>query len=334
MRFLLQAVFLLTVFLSGCAVVPETNPYSERSCWVICDDDRTDGAYDVFYIYPTLAGKAPGREAEWENDPRLRKKTAAFSRTQAYGIFGGNVRVFVPYVHQLTYASVKKIMAARPLTKEEWPAFERGMKESLAAFRYYLKHYNRGRPYILLGHSQGAMDLYYVMEHCKEIRAEKGFVAAYLPGLPHVTTAQIERDFGNRIVPARNGDDIGVIAVWNTQNAEADVSFMAGKGVYCINPLNWRTDAVPAGKNQHLGAYLYDYRKNAAQEKKNMFGAKVDPDRGVLLVDLPSNSVWDAKGFMGRGIFHMNDVWFFAGNIRANADHRIRIWAERKHKCK
>ena len=57
-----------------------------------------------------------------------------------------------------------------------------------------------------------------------------------------------------------------------------------------------------------------------------MFGAKVDPERGVLIVDLPPNSVWDAKGFMGRGIFHMNDIWFFAGNIRENAALRVKLW--------
>ena len=332
MRILLQTVFLLTVFLAGCAVVPEKDPYSDRSSWVICDDGRSEAAYDIFYIYPTLAGKAQTREAEWEKDPRLRKKTAGFSRAQTYGIFGENVRVFVPYVHQLTYASIKEIMSGRKLTKAEWPAFERGMKEAFAAFRYYLKHYNRGRPYILLGHSQGAMDLYYLLEHCREVGAENGFVAAYLAGLPHITVVQIRQDFVGRIKPAENADDCGVIAVWNTQNAEADASFMAGKGVYCINPLNWRTDAVPADKNQHIRAYFYDYRKDTAQEKKNLFGAKVDPERGVLLVDLPSNSVWDAKAFMGPGIFHMNDVWFFAGNIRANAEHRVQLWKEGRRK--
>jgi len=326
----LSCFILPVMILSGC-IAQTGSAYSDPGSWVICDSKRTDADYDVFYIYPTLAGKAPAREMEWKNDPGLREKIIAFSRAQTYDIFGKNVRVFVPYLHQLTYASIMKIAARHPLTKSEWTAFGRGMKEAKSAFLYYLKNFNRGRPFILVGHSQGAMDLYSVMEHCPEITVKNGFVAAYLPGLPHISAAQIKQDLGGRIQPAENADGCGVIAVWNTQNGEAVSNFMTGKGTYCINPLNWRTDAVPAEPDLHILAYFYDYRDGSAKKESRMFGARVDPERGALIVDLPSDSVWDAKAFMGRGVFHMNDVWFFAGNIRANAEHRVRQW-KKEHK--
>ena len=322
---ILSAV-LLILLLSGCVGFQKNDFYADRNNWVIRDERKTGTDYDVFYIYPTLAGKAKTPEMEWQNDPKLQKKIIGFSQAQTYGILGRNVRAFVPYVHQLTYRSVAAIMKKRPLTQAEWKSFERGMKETAAAFRYYLKHYNRGRPYILLGHSQGSMDLYYLLKHCPEITVKNGFTVAYLAGLPHCRGEQIKRDFGPRIKAAQNADDLGVIAVWNTQNAAADATFMAGQGTYCINPLNWRTDAVPAGRDQHLLAYFYDYRNGSVKTRKGMFGAQLDPARGVLIVDLPSDSVWDAKGFMGKGIFHMNDIWFFAGNLRANAEHRVRLW--------
>ena len=317
---------LLALLLSGCACFQDHDFYADRNNWVIRDAQKTDAGYDVFYVYPTLAGKAATSEMEWKNNPKLQKKIVGFAKAQTYGVFGKNVRVFSPYVHQLTYRSVAAVMKKHPLSKTEWKHFERGMKESVEAFRYYLKHCNQGRPYILLGHSQGSMDLYYLIEHCPEIKKENGFVAAYLIGLPHAETEGIRRDFGRRVTMAQNADDLGVVAVWNTQNAQANADFMAGKGCYCINPLNWRTDAVPAGRDQHILAYFYDYRNGSVKTQKGMFGAQLDPARGVLIVDLPSNSVWDAKGFMGKGIFHMNDVWFFAGNLRANAEHRVRLW--------
>lgn len=326
MKKTILSAFLLVLLLSGCVSFQDRDFYADRDNWVICDAQKPDAGYDVFYVYPTLAGKAAAPEMEWKNNPKLQKKIIGFAQAQTYGVFGKNVRVFSPYVHQLTYASVMEIMKKRPLTPAEWQAFERGMKETVDAFRYYLKHYNQGRPYILLGHSQGSMDLYYLLKNCPEITVKNGFTVAYLAGLPHCRAEQIKRDFGTRIKAARNADDLGVIAMWNTQNAAADASLMAGKGSYCINPLNWRTDGTPAGREQHLGAYFYDYRTGKAMEKSNMFGALVDPARGVLIVDLPSDSVWDAKGFMGKGIFHMNDVWFFAGNLRANAEHRVRLW--------
>ncbi len=325
MKWLVLLAALLPV-LTGCVNVQDKAFYADPANWVICDGNKSVAQYDVFYVYPTLAGKANTPEMEWKNNPKLQKKISGFAQAQTYGVFGKNVRVFSPYVHQLTYAAVMGIKKQRPLTKAEWKHFERGMKETADAFRYYLKHYNQGRPYILLGHSQGSKDLYYLLKNCPEIKVENGFAVAYLAGLPHCRTEQIGRDFGTRIKAAQNADDLGVIAVWNTQNAAADASFMAGKGSYCINPLNWRTDAVPAGRELHIRAYFYDYRTGKAMEKSQMFGAWVDPERGVLIVDLPSDSVWDAKGFMGRGIFHMNDVWFFAGNLRANAERRVELW--------
>ena len=323
---------LLSLMFSGCITDFSASAYSDPDSWVVCDTEKSNAPYDLFYLYPALAGKAESPEMEWKNNPALQKKIIGFVHAQTDGIFGKEVRVFAPYVHQLTYASVSGIMKKGALTTAEWTKFERGMKETLAAFRHYLRHYSKGRPYILLGHSQGAMDLYYLMEHCPEIKTENGFVAAYLIGLPHAKQEQIKQDFGTRVKTAQNADDPGVVAVWNTQNAEADASFLAGKGTYCINPLNWRTDSVPAGREKHLLAYFYDYRDGSVKTQKNMFGAKVDPARGVLIVDLPSNSVWDAHAFMGPGIFHMNDVWFFAGNLRANAEHRVQLWKKKYKK--
>ena len=326
MKKLMLLWILPILFVSGCVSSRGHGFYGDRNNWVIRDIEKTDAEYDVFYVYPTLAGKAETPEMEWVNDPKLQKKIIGFAKAQTYGVFGKKARVFSPFVHQLTFASVARIMKKRPLTPAEWKSFERGMKETVEAFRYYLLHYNQGRPYVLLGHSQGAMDLYYLLKNCPEINVKNGFTVAYLAGLPHCSVREIRLDFGNRIKPAENADDLGVVAVWNTQNAEGNADFMAGKGSYCINPLNWRTDDTPASREQHLGAYFYDYRNGSVKRESKMFGAQVDPARGVLIVDLPSDSEWDAKAFMGRGIFHMNDVWFFAGNICANAEHRIGLW--------
>ena len=41
-------------------------------------------------------------------------------------------------------------------------------------------------------------------------------------------------------------------------------------------------------------------------------------------------SKYDAKGFMGKGVFHMNDIWFFAENIRINAEKRVNTWKKEK----
>ena len=103
---------------------------------------------------------------------------------------------------------------------------------------------------------------------------------------------------------------------------------MAGQGTYCINPLNWRTDSEPAGPEANLGAVFYDYRTGKTERTAHFCGAVIDPAKGALIVDLPVRSRFDAKGFMGVGVYHMNDIWFFAENLRANANLRIRAWRQ------
>ena len=97
----------------------------------------------------------------------------------------------------------------------------------------------------------------------------------------------------------------------------------------CINPLNWRRDATPAAKEKNVEALFYDYRNGSFERIKNFCGAAVDPAKGALIVDLPAPSKYDAMGFMGLGVFHMNDIWFFAGNLRDNAVRRVLKWYEK-----
>ena len=118
MRKLMLFWGLLVLFVSGCISFQDRDFYADRDNWVIRDARETDAGYDVFYVYPTLAGKAATPEMEWKNNPKLQKKISGFAQAQTYGVFGKNVRVFSPYVHQLTYAAVMGIKKKRPLSKQ------------------------------------------------------------------------------------------------------------------------------------------------------------------------------------------------------------------------
>ena len=85
---------MLILFVSGCVSFQDRDFYADRNNWVIRDERKTGTDYDVFYIYPTLAGKAKTSEMEWKNDPKLQQKITGFANAQTYGIFGKKVRVF------------------------------------------------------------------------------------------------------------------------------------------------------------------------------------------------------------------------------------------------
>jgi pimeloyl-ACP methyl ester carboxylesterase len=306
----------------------ESVKYGDASNWAICESDKRNTDFDVFYVYPTLFADKKRPRMNWCDNPKLRAKTVAFAKAQT-GIFGARARVFAPFVRQLDYTRcLSELGSGRDWRISRW--LDPGFHDTWAAFQYYLEHLNRGRPYILIGHSQGAMDIYSMMLRTREVAVERGFVAAYLIGLPRLTANDIAADLAPRdIRPATGETDLGVVIVWNTQAPSVDNPFFTGNKTYCINPLNWRTDATPAEKAENVEAFFYDYRNGKCRTVPNFCGARIDTERGALIVDLPVNGEYDAKGFMGQGVFHMNDVWFFAGNILRNAELRVKLWKEK-----
>lgn len=315
---------LLSCFGILAAAEPPTD-YRDAADWVICEAEKTDADFDVFYVYPTLFANKEQPLMDWRGDPKLRAKTVGFAKAQT-GIFGAKARVFAPFVRQLDYTRcMEELQPGRAWIDSD--AIVPGVVDTIAAFRFYLEHFNRGRPYILIGHSQGAMDLYLALLSTPEASVPCGFVAAYLIGLPHLTATEIAADFGKRgIAPATGAEDLGVIIGWNTQAPGVKNPGLTGNGTYCINPLNWRTDETPADKTENAGAFFYDYRTKKSKTVPHFCGARIDAARGALVVALPVNSEYDAKGFMGQGVFHMNDIWFFAGNLRDNAALRVKRW--------
>ncbi len=327
MKKLLILLFALFVFsLSGV-------DYGNAENWVICDSAPAGAAQpaDLFYVYPTLTSDRDCALMDW-SDSAVAAKTVGFTAAQT-GIFGGRFRVFAPYVRQLEFG--RCILSLR--AGESWEASEMktGIEDTADAFRYYLDHYNCGRPVVLLGHSQGAVDLYCLLKNCPEITAAGGLVAAYLPGLPKITAERFSSDFAGRdIHPAVGADDTGAVIVWNTRRSDAVDDLFTCPGGLCVNPLNWRTDSVPASASENLGAFFYDLKTGITESGGPYCGVAVDPDKGALVVDLPAEGFNDAGGMLGAGVFHVNDIWFFAGNLRENAIARVRARTEENHRRK
>ena len=186
--------------------------------------------------------------------------------------------------------------------------------------------------YILVGHSQGASDLYELLRTTPEITPESGFAAAYLAGLPKKTAAEIEQDFeGRGIRRGKSPNDTGVILAWNTISEDAGGNMFTVPGGAVVNPVNWRTDNAPADLSESQEtAYFYVSEKEPAGTFKASLldGIRADPERGALVVNLPGNGEYDGNAQLGEGIFHANDVFFFASFLRDNMVRRTAAWRE------
>jgi hypothetical protein len=108
-----------------------------------------DPPLDCFYVYPTVSND-PGVNSDM--DPGREEKLAA--ETQ-FARFASVCRTFAPVYRQMTFTAVAAYSAGIDVT----PAAQLAYRDVLAAWRNYIRTRNGGRPFVLIGHSQGSLML-------------------------------------------------------------------------------------------------------------------------------------------------------------------------------
>ncbi len=329
---IVAVVFTVPSFLVADDELPPVD-YTNPANWVVYTPiDKADKPFDVFYIYPTLNNDKTGPLLPWNG--AIKEKVIDFSSAQLSG-FTKYANVYCPYVRQVFYPRIidemKLILGKTDGAKEKMfplnESFAAGVIDSIAAFQYYLTHLNHGRPFILFGHSQGALDLANVLITNPNISVENGFVAAYLIGIP------ISSDTSETHLPLAKGrDDIGVVISWNAVSPDAESTLFTGKGTYCMNPVNWRTDATPASPAENLPSVFFNFKTKTLKRVSNCCGARVDPGKGALVVTdlkLPPDLTWAGTSLITKGDHHLSEIWFFYDAIVDNARLRVQKWLEK-----
>ncbi|HEX5183833.1 MAG TPA: DUF3089 domain-containing protein [Allosphingosinicella sp.] len=102
---------------------------------------------DCFYVYPTVS-RDPGDNSDLVPGP----EEQAVALVQ-FARFGTVCRTYAPMYRQATLTALRKAMAGAPIERNFEPAYA----DVAAAWHYYLAHYNQGRPFVLIGHSQGSV---------------------------------------------------------------------------------------------------------------------------------------------------------------------------------
>lgn len=305
---LLRRAFLLLLL---CSELLSAQDYADAALWVYRENSAptAEKPADVFFICPTTCMQRIDNMDI--NDPRER---AAFKKAvdMEKGIYSDSARFFAPYYRQKSLPHYGK-----PGVNELAYADVR------TAFLHYLNHDNDGRPFILAGFSQGSEHALHLI---KDVLADPALasrmIAAYLIGwcvTEHDTAA------APQLRPAQGESDTGVFISWNTESADTHGSFLVPPGAraYCINPLNWRTDATPAPAEANLGACYKIHDLNAPAIPAHC-GAVINPERGTLNPVFAGDAP-PAKLF-GRGIYHIYDPVFFYENHRADVHRRIRAY--------
>ena len=230
---------LLAGLVAACApkgdIIPDEPDYHDTSQWYIAD---RGAEVDVFYIVSTECG-----------DYTLDGKTMHYADTYndsirklLYGemvgvdkLLAGELNYYSPYYRQVTmetYTSDSLVDARMPLA----------LSDVERAFRRYINIYNNGRPFILMGFSQGAMAVVELLSHLTTEEYNR-LVAAYVIGYKVDDVAWLRA----RVIPAKDSADLGVTICYNSvRDNDCAIPLLSDGNHVAINPVNWRTDATPA----------------------------------------------------------------------------------------
>ena len=318
MKKLFLLIFAIGIFLTVKAAASESLDYSQQANWVICEETiRENCEVDLFYVLPTIYANKDNAYMLWHDNKAIQAKALMFA-TQHTDIFSGYCRVFAPYYRQAEFSRVIKEIHL-PVEKQTF--IQLGINDIRDAFRYYMKHHNKGRPVILLGFSQGSMALLEVMKsEFADRNINSKLVAAYLIGYPNMPKTFPKYPY---LRTAQRADDTGVIITYNSQAPGKVKSYFTGsEKVYCINPVNWRTDGKIAEKSEHKGSRFFDFKSGKATDKKEFVTAQIDPASGGLIVETAEPGKFDSR-ILGPGVYHMCDLNFFYYDLRANGKVRI-----------
>lgn len=288
--------------------------YADPGNWAYFRDGENKDA-DVFLLCPTV-----DTNDEHNMSMTDEKTKASFlgALNMERGIYEDSAQLYAPYYRQVA-------MNVYSLDeKDSAPYFETAYEDVSAAFAYYLAHENQGRPIILAGFSQGADMCYRLLEeYFGDEALYRRLVAVYALGWP--CTEEMVSAYP-QIVPATGPDDTGVVISFDCEAPEVSETFIspAGQRAYAINPLNWKTDASPAAKEENLGACFTDYSGKIKREVPGLCGCYIDEERGVVKVtDIEAGDYAPVVPGLPAGAYHIYDYQFFFRNLQQNVALRL-----------
>jgi DUF3089 family protein len=309
MKNILSLIILSISFIS----IAQNPNYSQKSSWLRTEKNPKK-AFDVFFVYPTTyMNDKDGMNARLDNKEANEGAESAYQRQAT--VFKEMCNIYAPRYRQAAI----KVLSIPEKDRDKYLNIALG--DMHEAFKYYLKHYNNGRPFILASHSQGSQIVRNFLLKYGSMVDKKKLIAVYAIG--YTFTAEDIKKIGLPL--AVTADQTGGIIVWNTvgKNGKSPV---VEPGALCVNPLNWSNSHVEQPKSKNLYARIL--LKNGKFLKIPHFtSARIDK-RGTLVIPTPS-IIDKLKLGMGPEVYHGYDYDFFYGNLVKNVATRCNAWQKK-----
>lgn len=263
---------------------------------------------DVFYVYPTIYTKGAVWTADL-TDKKLNKRIDNLPVRLQASVFNKGARVYAPRYRQSHVAAFYKERV------EGAKALDFAYQDVKMAFAYYLANYNKGRPIILAGHSQGTWHMRKLLkEYFDGTDLQKQLVCAYLVGYAVYTEAYEEIDI------CEEAEASNCYVAWGSFKdgyAYPDSTNDLLTGNVVVNPITWnrKTDSLASGKISVL----------LKPQKKKRYYSEVRIHKNMLWVNtkLP---------FMRKkNNLHLVDYNLYWDSIRENVAVRIASFLKKQN---
>ncbi len=306
---LLVAVLLLGAACSSQADSQADNGYwSDSSSWYQSKDTVSPDKIDLLYIVSTDVVTATDSDGDTVYTAQLTTADRkAMDGEFAYvekNIGQGDFNYFAPYYHQFTFDAI-----SLPTSQFD-SIYTTVSKEICAAFDHYMRHWNQGRKYALVGFSQGGMLVLDLLKHMSDGEYNR-MVAAYVMGY-RISADDLQC---KHIVPATDEDSPGVTVSFNSVLDNSGIwPFVSEGAVAAINPVNWKTDATPA-------TFVYGGSGHTAHMDTVTHQIIVETDKAEEYREWNGNPVFQSANVSPDCLHHW-DLLFYTGFIHDNIQRR------------
>jgi len=269
-------------------------------------DYRYDSSVDVFFLYPTSLTNSD--DMRWNadiNDALINAKTDYSSILYQASAFN-EYRLFAPRYRQAHLRSYFSTDTAAALA-----AFELAYQDIRNAFKFYLEHYNNGRPLVIASHSQGTTHaLRLLREFFDQSPLREKLVVAYLVGM------YIPENYFSTLTICKDPSQTNCFCGWRTYRVNYIPPFVQKETIKsCVtNPLTWRDSTDLATAELNKGAILRKFNR----VYYNVSDAKIN--EGVVWTKKPK---FPGSFLLRTKNYHIGDINLYYYSVRENIHQRV-----------
>ena len=324
-------------------------PQSDVQQFYIPDEsfqvNKINNDVDVFYIHPTGF-----YEKNWNSD--MDRNKSAFERTEIMlanqaSTFNDSCNIYAPEYRQATY------FAFFDKNQNGKKALDLAYTDIESAFDYFIENNNNDKPFIVAGHSQGALHAQrLIINKIQGTSLQERFICAYAIG--YMIPDNLYDSLFPSIKRSENYNDTNCIVSWSTvvegfKRSREKTPFWTPNGwtsepmvqkIVSTNPFSWTNDSdwhlSPQNKSIINKSQDYDFtdqisiahtgtKKSIGLTRVQEFSASLNDKSGLVETRGPLiDNIKKMKFFSGD--LHSFDMMLFWGTLRQNVKDRIKTF--------